>query len=98
VISNKSGLLFYGFAIHASAFHGGTLFVDPPLRRTPVQSSGGNAPPDDCSGAFSYDFNARIQSGADPNLLAGVRVFAQYWSRDPATTNVTNAVEFSVCD
>ena len=101
LINNKSGLLFYGFALRASPFHGGTLYIDPPLRRTALQNSGGNAPPDDCSGAFSYDFNARIQSGVDPSLVHGARVFAQYWSRDPSsapTTNLTNAVEFTVCN
>ena len=92
VLNNKVGLLFYGYDQAANPFQGGTKCVAPPTRRTPVQDSGGNPPPDDCSGVYSYDFNARIQSGVDPNLTVGADVFAQYWSRDPLapwTTGLT---------
>jgi hypothetical protein len=99
VLSNKNGLLFYGLAPKASPFQGGTLCVQAPLKRTPVQSSGGNPPPSDCSGVFSYDFNQRIRSGVDPALVAGEEVFCQYWSRDPAspfTTGLTGGLAFYV--
>jgi hypothetical protein len=99
VLNQKSGLLFYGFAQAAVPFQGGTKCVAAPTRRTPLQSSGGNPPPDDCSGTYSYDFNARIQSGADPGLVPGADVYAQYWSRDPqssSTTGLTNAVGFTI--
>jgi len=101
-LNNKNGLLFYGYGPDAQPFLGGTLCVLPPLRRTAVQSSGGNPPPDDCSGAFSFDFNAWIQSGADPFLAPGRQVNAQFWSRDPANADGTgaslsNAVGFQVC-
>jgi hypothetical protein len=89
VLSHKSGLAFYGFVPIQTAFHGGYLCVSPPTLRTPVQNSGGNAVLD-CSGVFAFDFNARIQSGIDPLLVAGEEVFAQYWSRDPADPNTTN--------
>jgi predicted acyl esterase len=101
IVNHKDGLLIYGFALQHKFFHGGVLYIQPPLLRTAVQNSGGSGPPSGCDGTFSYDFNARIQSGIDPALVAGTRVFAQYWSRDPAspgTTNFTDAVEFSVCD
>ena len=48
----------------ANPYQGGTLCVLGPVKRTPVQGSGGNPPPDDCSGSYSFDFNALIQSGA----------------------------------
>ncbi len=70
-----------------------------PLRRTVVLNSGGNPPPNDCSGTFAFDFNAWIQGGFDPLLLPGVLVFAQTWSRDPAsasTTSLTDAVMFAI--
>jgi len=84
-LNNKFGLLFYGLNGPASfPFGGGTMCVASPIRRTSVQSSGGNPPPDDCTGSYAFDFNAYAQSGADAGLVAGVSVFAQYWSRDPA--------------
>jgi hypothetical protein len=70
-----------------------------PVVRTLVQSSGGATSGNDCSGTFSFDFNARIQSGIDPSLVTGREVFAQYWSRDPAspsTTSLSNALRFVI--
>ncbi len=99
VLNNKSGLLFYGFTQAATPFQGGTKCISAPTRRTPVQGSGGNPPPDDCSGAYSFDFNARIQAGNDPLLVAGATVFAQYWMRDPTatfTTGLSDAVGFTI--
>ncbi|MBL8803156.1 MAG: hypothetical protein JNN27_14220 [Planctomycetes bacterium] len=100
VLNNKLGLLFYGFAPANQPFQGGTKLVADPVRRTPVQSSGGNAAPDDCSGTYSVDMNTLIQSGVDPNLVANADVFCQYWSRDPASpspTGLTDALRFSIC-
>jgi hypothetical protein len=100
VLNNKAGILFYGVSAQASfPFQGGLLCVQPPTRRTPVQNSGGNPPPNDCSGVFTYDFNARIQSGVDPALVAGVTVYSQYWYRDPfvgSTTGLTDGLEFGI--
>lgn len=100
VLNNKSGLLFYGFKPRQTPFQGGHMCIVAPTQRTSAQSSGGATPPtSDCSGAFSYDFNARIQSGVDAQLVAGEEVFAQYWSRDPAdssTTNLSNALAFFI--
>ena len=100
VLSNQTGLLFYGATGPSSTpFQGGLKCVASPTRRTPVQSSGGNPPPVDCSGQFSFDFNAHTASGVDPALITGTQVWAQYWSRDPAlpsTTNLTDAVTFTI--
>jgi hypothetical protein len=100
VLNQKNGLLFYGLAgRHNAPFLGGTLCVKQPVRRTAIQSSGGNAPPDDCSGVLTFDFNSWAQSGADPALVAGAQVDAQYWYRDPADpfrTGLSNGVEFTL--
>jgi hypothetical protein len=99
VISNKSGLLFYGYAAGGAPFQGGFLCVQPPTRRTAIQSSGGSPPPNTCTGQFAFDMNALIQSGTDNNLVAGASVYAQYWYRDPAaasTTGLSNGLGFSV--
>jgi hypothetical protein len=100
VLSNKFGLLFFGVSGRvAFPFQGGTLCVLPPIRRTITQDSGGTTGATDCSGVYSYDFNALVRSGTQPDLGAGVFVDCQYWSRDPAspsTTGLTNAVEFGI--
>jgi hypothetical protein len=45
--------------------------------------------------------NARIQSGADPALVPGEKLFARYWSPDPqaagTTTSLTDAVQLTIC-
>ena len=101
VMNNKNGILFYGISGRFNLpFQGGVLCVKPPTRRTPVQTSGGNPPPNDCSGSYSFDFNAWAQGGSDPNLAVGVQVNGQYWSRDPqspSTTGLTDGIEFVLC-
>jgi hypothetical protein len=75
------------------------MCVASPTSRTPVQNSGGSTSGADCSGSYSFDFNAHTQSGLDPTLLAGAEVYAQYWSRDPAspsTTSLSNALRFLI--
>ncbi|MCE9595372.1 MAG: VCBS repeat-containing protein [Planctomycetes bacterium] len=99
VINNKNGLLFYSYDASNLPFQGGLLCVKSPTKRTAVQNSGGNQPPNDCSGTYSYDFNARIQSGIDPLLTKGQEVFCQYWSRDiasPSGTSLSNALRFVI--
>jgi hypothetical protein len=98
-LNQKSGLFFYSHAPNAASFQGGTLCAKAPLLRTPVSSSGGSATGTDCTGVFSYDFGARIHSGADPTLVVGAEVFLQCWSRDPAsasTTSLSNALRFVI--
>ena len=100
VLNNKSGLFFYGYDGKASPFQGGYLCVQAPAKRTAVQSSGGNPPPDDCSGLYSFDFAAHLAGGTDPALVAGASVYGQYWYRDPAnsgfSTGRSDAVYFRV--
>ncbi len=83
-LNQKSGALVYGVSGPAAQpFLGGLLCVAPPLVRTAPQHSGGNATGIDCSGAFTFDFNARIASGVDPALVTGAVVHVQWFSRDP---------------
>src|SRR5262249_3293983 len=84
VLNNKSGVLFYGYGSTAVPFDGGTRCATVPLRRTPIQNSLGNPPPDDCSGSYAFDMHAWIASGSDSALVVGARVVAPSCGRDPA--------------
>ncbi|MBM3987145.1 MAG: hypothetical protein FJ294_04195 [Planctomycetes bacterium] len=99
ILRSKTGLLYYGYATKNVPFQGGTLCVESPIRRTAVQDSGGVIP-NECSGTFTFDMNARIRSGIDALLVPGQFVAAQYYYRDPNdafTTGLTNAVSFTIC-
>lgn len=100
VLNQKNGLLYYGISGRGTAsFQGGTLCVRQPVRRTGIQNSAGSGYGDDCSGTFSFDFSAWLDSGIDPNLAAGLTVDAQYWSRDPAasfSSSLTGGLEFEI--
>jgi hypothetical protein len=105
VINLKNGLLFYSLVgRQAAPFQGGTMCVLAPIARTPLQNSGGNPPPDDCSGVFALDMNAFAHglAGGSPQpalLVQGAAVTAQWWGRDPLSTpptTLSNAIEFLV--
>jgi hypothetical protein len=96
------GFFFYGVAGATSLpFAGGTLCVAAPVRRTAVVSTTGAPPPPvNCTGSTRHDFGTWMRSGADPNLRAGVEVFAQFWFSDPASlggAGLTDAVRFVIC-
>ena len=102
VINNTVGLLFYGSEPAFTPFQGGMLCVKAPFQRTSLVPSGGNPPPQDCSGVFSYDFNSLIQSGADPTLVQGASVYCQFWYRDPGDllgfgTGLSDGLAFTIC-
>lgn len=93
VRNQRAGLLLYG--LHGPAtiqYFGATLCVRTPLRRTPVQNSGGSpATTADCSGAFAIDMNAfaaGLLGGTQaPELtVVNTEVVCQYWSRDPGAS------------
>jgi hypothetical protein len=102
VLNQKQGMLIYSTAGAAAVpFAGGTLCLQGPLQRTPVQGSGGTPGAMNCTGTFSLDFNAWIASGANPALVAGATVWAQYWSRDPGfappdNVSLTDATTFVI--
>jgi hypothetical protein len=94
---NRTGLLFYGYGTYNGPFQGGALCVLGPVRRTPIQNTGGSAA---CSGAMTFDFNAHIRSGVDSGLYAGRTCAAQYYYRDPLDTfgvALSNGVYFTIC-
>jgi hypothetical protein len=99
-INQKAGLMFYGTNGPKNAvFQGGFMCVQAPTLRTALQNSGGSPVGNDCTGTYSYDFNARIASGADPALVAGAQVWAQYWGRDPGdpfTTSLSDGLTFVI--
>jgi hypothetical protein len=98
VLANANGLLIYSKSgANSAPFNGGTLCVGAGLLRTPGQNSGGAGP---CGGLLQFDFNSWIFLGGDPGLVAGQKVWAQYWYRDVASlggTGLTNGVTFTIC-
>lgn len=93
----KNGHFFFGLAPNALPYQGGWLCVLPPTARTPNSSSGSAGAA--CSGSFTFDFNAHVQSGATPFLSPGMGIYGQYWYRDPADpfgSARTDAVGFAL--
>jgi glucose/arabinose dehydrogenase len=101
IINNRNGLLFYGYGPAALPFQGGFICTPTPVKRTPIQLSGGTPTGTNCTGTFTFNFNAFIASGADPALqVVGSAWGAQYWSRDsgdPFGSSLTNAVGGLIC-
>jgi hypothetical protein len=99
LINNKPGILIYSHKPSATAFQGGFLCVTSTIKRVGMQSSGGSTTGIDCSGTFHFDFNAHIDSHADPSLVVGAEIFDQWWSRDPASpagSSLSNALRFVI--
>lgn len=100
-LNQRLGFLFWGRAPASLPFHGGTLCVAPPLRRTPAQSSGGAPLPTyDCSGTYAFGFDHAYMSAE--GILAGDTIHAQWFARDPFVADGThaslsNAVRFTLC-
>ncbi len=98
-LNNEPGMLIRSLAPASIPFANGTLCVQPPLVRTPLVMSGGNPPPLDCSGFYSFHFSVAYME--QHGLTAGATVFAQYWSRDPGFAppndiGLSDALEFSI--
>jgi len=106
-INNKSCLLFYGAnGAGAVPFQGGTLCVAPAIRRTPGTTTGGNPPPNDCSGAPQIDMQLFAQGGLGGTplpalLVSGSVINCQWWGRDPGfvapnNTQLSNGLTYTV--
>jgi hypothetical protein len=88
-LSKKSGLAFFGRGAAWMPFSGGTLCVQAPLVRTPVQSSGGSKGKTDCTGV--YDFDVSYAWLVEHRWSVGDELFAQFWSRDSRHPDGTGA-------
>ncbi|HTF87014.1 MAG TPA: hypothetical protein VK843_01300 [Planctomycetota bacterium] len=107
VINNKPGLYLYSDGSQVSVpFFGGTRCVGSPVRRSVAMNSGGNPPPNDCSGSYTIDWNMFSVGGLGGTpqgylLVPGIVVQVQAWGRDtgfPAGLNATlsDALEYTV--
>jgi len=81
----------------STPFAGRTLCLAAPVKRTPVQSSGGLS--GSCNGGF--DFHVSHAYMASQALAPGQILFSQCWSRDPGfappnNVSLSNALSFEV--
>lgn len=100
LLSQKSGMMMYGYWPNITPFQGGFACVGSPIRRMPPRPTGGSQVTVNCSGMLVYEFNTFIASGADPALQLGQEVVFQFWSRDPNApffSSLSNALRARIC-
>jgi hypothetical protein len=99
LIGAKNGQWYYSNTGPLGAtFGGGHLCTKAPIKRLPVQTTGGAG--STCNGVMTTNFNTRICGGTDPALTAGKQVWAQAQHRDipsPGAISLTNGVTFTIC-
>jgi len=98
VVNQQNGVFFWGLGWTGVPFQGGTLCVQPPLARTPVQASGGGAGGPDCSGSLDFHFSQGYM--AAKGLSATDGIYGQYWFSDPldpvSGTGLSDALHFLI--
>ena len=100
VLSQRQGLLMWGTSSVLAPLGAGFRCVGAPVRRMPVQGSGGSAGGNDCSGTYAQLFSDSLL--ASNGFLAGQVLFFQWWSRDngyaaPDNLGLTDALRAMVC-
>ena len=96
VLPNVVGILIWSLQPDAVPFHGGTLCLASPVKRTPAQFSIVTGP-GTCDARYEFLFNQTYMSSQ--GLAPGMAVYAQYWSRDngfapPNNVGLTGGLEF----
>ncbi len=97
VTPNRYGFVVYGYAANNLPLQGGTLCVWQGMRRMRYKLSTGTGI---CQGQFTMDFDAYIRSGADPSLVPGAQIYAQWWMRDPKSpsrSGLSDALQVAIC-
>jgi hypothetical protein len=103
--AGRAGLLLYGMNGRATlSFAGGTLCVNPPVRRGAAVFAIGGTQGTACDASFSIDWNAYAAGflGGNPASFLrslGQRVQLQWWGRDTPVHGsfLSNALDYTVC-
>jgi hypothetical protein len=98
VLNHQNGILIWSRGEQALPFFGGTLCLDAPIKRTPIQNSGGSTSGSDCSGTFDFHFSHEYM--AFKGVVAYDALYAQFWYRDPMDATgigLTDALRFVIC-
>jgi len=98
VLPNAFGTLMWSLQPNDLPFEGGTLCVQLPIGRTPLQSSGTGATHPDCSGSLHFHWSQGFV--ARHGLPIGEWYYTQYWSRDPFDafgSSLSDAIRFYLC-
>jgi hypothetical protein len=100
---NMLGIMLYGTSGSASIpFGSGTLYVAPPLNRSPASTSHSVSMFPGCGGTWSINMTAFALGMAGGNPLPslatpGTTVNCQWWGRDgPTATQLSNAIQYVV--